>query len=405
MAGGTMGKDRVPIRVAPAFVGLLVCGLALASRAAPAPAHKPGGDAAKHLVARLVEPPGAHDRFVASTLTGFQPIDNGTVWRTVGGYEIRANGGSILKHAGTFYWYGMLYDGYVADHAFHGTMKLMLYSSTDLSHWRFIRRLVAYNTDQPPQNDPNVTWLGRPDVLYHTASGNYVLTMERSIGNRNELAFYTATSPTGVFTWRAAKEIRYPDGTHTMGDKAVFEDSDGKAYLLFVSDDGAPLHNNTNTKIATFTDDYLGLTGVISNCGGGGHEALSVVKRQGIYYLFSSRTSAWRPSATTYKRASRLSGFPCAGGDDGNGWSLVHTTPSSADSFGTQHDFVLPVRGTSGITYMYAGDRWGQFDSSISGVGRNGWYPLTFDAQGQPLLHGYQHWSINATTGQWQPGA
>lgn len=344
-----------------------------------------------------------HPLVAVSRRTGFQPIDNGTVWRTTGGYEIRANGGSILKKGGTFYWYGMLYDGSVADHAFHGTMKLMLYRSSDLSHWSFLRSIISYNTDQPPQTDPNVTWLGRPDVLYNSATGSYVLTMERSIGNRNELAFFTATSPTGDFTWRPANEIRFPDGTHTMGDKAVFEDSDGKAYLLFVSDDGAPQYNNTNVKVAALTDDYLGLTGVISNCGGRGHEAPSVVKRHGTYYLFSSRTNAWRPSATTYKRASRLSGFACTGGDDGNGWSLVRTTPYSADSFSTQHDFVLPVRGSSSVTFVYAGDRWGQFDPTITGVGRNGWYPLTFDAQGRPVLHGYQHWAIDATTGQWQP--
>jgi hypothetical protein len=345
----------------------------------------------------------AHSDVGVSGLTGFQPIDNGTVWRTIGGLEIRANGGSILKMGGTFYWYGMLYNGYVADHAFHGTMKLMLYSSTDLSHWRFLRSIISYNTDQPPQTDPNVTWLGRPDVLYDSATATYVLTMERSTGNRNELAFYTTTSPTGDFTWQPSNEIRFPDGTHTMGDKGVFQDSDGTAYLLFVSDDGAPQYNNTNVKIAAFTDDYLGLSGVISNCGGRGHEAPSMVKRQGSYYLFSSRTNAWRPSATTYKRAASLSGFACTGGDDGNGWSLVGTTPYSADSYSTQHDFVLPVRGSTSVTFVYAGDRWGQFDPTIAGVGRNGWYPLTFDAQGRPLLHGYQHWAINAATGQWQP--
>jgi hypothetical protein len=335
--------------------------------------------------------------------TGFRPIANETVWKTVGGVEIRANAGSIVKRGGVFYWFGMQYDGTITSHVFHGQIRLNEYSSNDLSHWSRVQTIIAYDTESPPPNDPDVQWYGRPDLLFNASTQTYVLSIERNVGNRNELAFYTATSPSGTFVWHPEKEIVLPDGLHTMGDKGVFQDTDGRAYLLFVSDDDAPAAFNTHTKIAPFTDDYLGLRPVISDCGGGGHEAMSVVKRAGTYYLFSSRTRGWRPSATTYKKAATLSQLPCQGGSDGNGWNVVGTTLASNNSFNTQHDFVLPVRGSKDIAYVYAGDRWSQFDPRVQGIGRYGWYPLTFDSAGAPLVHGLQSWSINATTGQWQP--
>jgi hypothetical protein len=344
----------------------------------------------------------ARNRGALAAATGFQPIDNETVWKTVGGGEIRANGGSVLKRGSTFYWFGMRYDGTITSQVFSGTIVLNEYASTDLSHWRRVQTILSYDTQSPPPDDPNVQWFGRPDVIYNASTQTYVLTIERNVGHRNELAFYTASAPDGTYVWHPEKEVVLPDGMHTMGDKGVFKDADGKAYLLFVSDDDAP-PNNKHTKIAPFTADYLALNRVISDCGGGGHEAMSMVKRGDVYYLFSSRTRGWLPSATTYKKATAISQFPCQGGDDGGGWNLVGTTPTSTNSFNTQHDFVLPVQGSGDTSYLYAGDRWSQFDPRVQGVGRYGWYPLTFNATGKPVIHGLQHWTVNVSTGAWQP--
>lgn len=337
----------------------------------------------------------------AAAATGFQPIHNETAWATVGGAEIRANAGSILKRNGVYFWFGMRYDGTITAAVFQGRIALNEYTSTDLSHWRRVQTVLSYDTEAPPPEDPNVQWFGRPDVIYNASTKNYVLTIERNVGHRNELAFFTATSPDGAFVWHPDKEIALPDGLHTMGDKGVFQDSNGQAYLLFVSDDDAPPFNK-HTKIAPFTADYLGLRGVISDCGGGGHEAMSIIKRAGSYYLFSSRTRGWLPSATTYKKAASISQFACQGGDDGGGWNVVGTTPGSTNSFNTQHDFVMPVRGSRGTAYLYAGDRWSQWDPRIQGIGRYAWYPLTFDAAGTPVVNGLPDWSINASTGQWR---
>jgi hypothetical protein len=64
---------------------------------------------------------------------------------------------------------------------------------------------------------------------------------------------------------------------------------------------------------------------------------------------------------------------------------------------------LMPVHGSRSTAYLYAGDRWGQFDQRVRGIGRYGWYPMTFDATGKPIIDGLDQWSINVSTGQWRP--
>jgi len=335
--------------------------------------------------------------------TGFQRVSNDAPWRTTTGAQIRANNGSVLQVGSTYYWYGMEYDGALTDKKFNGVMRLNAYTSTDLAHWSFATTLIQSDRTNTP-GKPQVGWYSNPDVLFNKATRTYVLNLSENHGQRNGVDFYTARSPLGPYTWHADKEVERPDGLHTMGNKHVFLDDDGQAYLLFVSDDGAPTHLNTNTKIALLTPDYLGIARVVSDCAGRGHEALSMLKHGRYYYMFSSQTRGWKSSPTSYKRATALNAFSCTGGDDGHGWYRVPTTPSSTDSFNTQHRTEITVRGTDITTVVYTGDRWSQFDPTVGGVGRNDWYPLTFDTSGTPVLHGLHSWLINAKTGQWRAG-
>lgn len=323
-----------------------------------------------------------------------QTIVNDTVWRTVDGEPILAQGGNVTKVGDTYYWYGRDFD--------HGK-NINCYSSQDLVNWKFER--AVYSDSVSKNNRQKVNWLGRPTVIYHQASKQYVMVVEYNVGSRNRVAFLTSSSPTGDFYWRPEKNVTLPDGENPMGDQSVFVDDDGRAYLLFISDDTA---TNSHFKIAPLTPDYLGLEPVIHSCGyttasGGNHEAATIIKHAGYYYLFSSETRGWLSSRTSYKRARSLSGFGCSGGDDWLGWTFVRTSPSSPNSYNTQHDFIITVRGTEQTSYVYAGDRWNNMKAEVGGVGRYGWYPLTFDANGVPTLNGHQRWSLDVVTGRWSP--
>ena len=325
------------------------------------------------------------------------PVVNDVVRRTTSGAVVRANAGSVLQVGAQFYWYGMEYDGTITDHLFTGTMRLNVYRSVDLSRWTFVRSLLTYDRTTTT-DDPPAVWLGRPDVTWSGATGDYVLTLDRNVGFRNDVAFYTSRSPTGPFTRRADKELVLVDGVHTMGNKGEFQDTDGTAYLLFVADVST---FNSHTGVARLTPEHLGVDRVLSSCGGRHREALTVVRDRGSYYLMASETRGWLPSPTWYKRAPSMGAFRCSGGDDGFGWTRVRTEPSSADSFGTQHGAVVPVRGTLGTAFVEIGDRWSQFDPRVGGVGDTAWFPLSFDAAGTPVLHGRSRWWLDVTTGRW----
>ena len=330
------------------------------------------------------------DRVIALTSS---TITNDQVLVDTGGQPILAQGGSILRVGETYYWYGRVFDG---------SLTINCYTSTDLKNWTLRNTVFANSLDRNHKEVPSIGWVGRPDVIYNATSGQYVMTVEYNEGfTRNILGFLTSGTPAGDFTWQPDKEVERPDGTHTMGDKAIFQDSDGQAYLLFVSDDSG---TNSNQKIARLTPDYLGIGSIVYNSPGGGHEAMSVVRRGGTYYLFSSQTRGWYSSTTMYKKAASLTGFPKTGGDDGRGWTRVGTTPVSraANTFNTQHDFILSVTGTAGTTYVYAGDRWNNREPQVGGIGTYGWFPLVFDAStGAPTILGERTWSLDETAGTW----
>jgi hypothetical protein len=119
-------------------------------------------------------------------------------------------------------------------------------------------------------------------------------------------------------------------------------------------------------------------------------EAPMIMKRNNIYYYFTSRTAGIRSTPTNYYTAANLAGP----------WTpaKVLSTPGSDNSWDTQCDFVFPIKGSRGTTYMFAGDRW------IHTAARQGdypWLPFEFDGD-TPIVNYYQDWDINLTTGAWR---
>jgi hypothetical protein len=172
-----------------------------------------------------------------------------------------------------------------------------------------------------------------------------------------------------------------------MGDMSVFEDTYGKAYLCYVWDKVGP---NRQHGIYLMSPDYLTLDKRIYLFDIPSREAPMIMKRNGIYYYGTSRTAMITSTATNFYTATNLAGR----------WSppKVLSTPGSNNSWDTQCDFVFPIQGSQGTTYMYCGDRW------IHTEARQGdypWLPIEFDGD-TPILNYYQDWDINLTTGTWR---
>jgi hypothetical protein len=178
-------------------------------------------------------------------------------------------------------------------------------------------------------------------------------------------------------------------GTKSIGDHALFKDTDGRAYLVYVGN--SSVERNVNLSLARLNSSYTDAEAdVFVGFVGSKREAPFILKRGTTYYWFTSRTSGWYSSETKYATATALTSW--------SGLNLLATEPASTDSFDTQFDFVIPVQGSGTTSYIYAGDRYSQFTGT--GIGKNAWYPLVFNGA-TPVLKYYKDWYIDVVTGAW----
>jgi hypothetical protein len=354
--------------------------------------------------------------FLAPVAAEAALIDNHAVWRDVAGEEIKAQGGCILQDGGQFHWIGPAF--HAGDFRFRAVNR---YTSPDLQQWT--KQTPVLTPSSPGLSAAGITattWIGRPWVLKRGA-GDYVMWLEagKPAGGlyRNRFAAFHAASLAGPWTPGAVYES-LPDGSgtqHALGDLGAYHDlSTGEAYLLYTFDKGEA---NGYQAIVKLSPDFRRVLppqegGVVAEFPKTlyyGQEAAALFKRGSTYYHIMSDTRGWRPSVTRYRTAARIG--------PASVWSPlqeVRLQPGGDTySFRTQHDFVLTVTGTEATTYVYCGDRWKLYDERDYGdaIGRQAWFPMTFDAQGVPTIQapGFPFnggdWTLDPVTGRWEPAS
>lgn len=321
-------------------------------------------------------------------------IHNNSLWHDAAGHEIWCNGGQILQEDGHFYWVGY-------DTGPGRPWKINLYISDDLARWQFRRTLIRQEGEFAQMG-----WAGRPGLIHNQGTNRYVIIFEADSPRqwpRHKIGFAVSDRVDGDY--RLA-HVQWAEDNRSTGDQSVFQEGD-KAYLLATMDKDIDGRKYMNQSLAIFelSADYLSVDHKIfegfDNVSGNksvvprehsSREASHILKVGPTYYWFSSALVGWNSGATHYATATNLAGP----------WSklrLLRTDPPSQDSYNTQHDFVLPVAGSDGTVYVYAGDRYSQW--THRGTGRNIFLPLTFE-QGEPVLHWQTTWSLNPVTGQRQ---
>jgi len=328
-----------------------------------------------------------------SSSAGDGVIHNDTIWHDTAGNEIWSNGGHIVHEGDLFYWVG--YDTGPG----RWPWRINLYSSRNLADWKFENTVIRMEG-----KFASLGWAGRPGLLHCPATGKYVIILEADSPQqwkRHKVGFAVCDRIAGPYQ---LANTQSPEGTRSTGDQSVFQEGD-KAYLLATMDKDIAGKKYLNQSLAIFelADDFLRLKSKVfegfDNVNGDTHivprdhssrEASHIVKAGDTYYWFSSGLVGWNSSATMYATARKLSGP----------WSdlkLLRTEPASADSFNTQHDFVISVAGSEAATYVYAGDRYSQWTKR--GPGRNIFLPLVWE-EGQPLLRWQENWRIDTVTGR-----
>jgi hypothetical protein len=297
------------------------------------------------------------------------------------GNTLQLHGLGIIKVGSTWYGFGEDKTGETSsDTSFQA---ITCYSSTDLSSWTFVGDALTVQSsgDLGPSRV-----VERPKVIYNSSTGRYVMYLHIDSTSYSEakVGVATSTTPCGTYAYQGSSQ---PLG-HLSRDIGLFQDDDGTAYLM--SED-----RSYGLRIDLLSDDYLSVVSTVAILGSSGsssYEAPAMIKSNGVYCLLASHLTGWTLNDNVYATATSLSGT----------WSSMRNFAApGTHTYGSQTANIITVAGTSGTTYIYAGDRW---NTSDLGASKLVWLPMTIS--GTVVNVGqYPTWSLDASAGTWTPGS
>lgn len=348
-------------------------------------------------------------------------ITNDSFWQDTDGNNIYSQGGGIFRFGDKYYWYGVEYKNaseYAEDPSIGGEASsenrafvgFTCYSSTDLVNWDF----EGYAMTSESDGMEDAGWVGRMGVAYNENTGKYVLVSQKYPG----IMFATSGTPEGPFKYEKLLE-NVPYFTNgSTGDQTLFQDDDGKAYLICSSAEGrqylyvAPLRESDFLDIDSenvvmiyrdSTRQYIDENGETAVKDKGGIEGNSLFKYNGHYYFTGSDLYGWNSSRVYVLESADITG-PYNIQPIGEEKNLPYIMRNVSDNYAhnSQAGFYVTVHGTEHDTVLYCGDRWANFANN--GLGYNQWVPLSFDENGAPYFNDLSQWIFDAETGNWQVG-
>ncbi|MFM9444286.1 RICIN domain-containing protein [Streptomyces acidiscabies] len=281
-----------------------------------------------------------------------QTLPNGVQFTDTSGNVVHAHGGGVIKVGSSYYWFG---EDRNADNTFR---SVDAYRSTDLKTWEFRGRVLT----QSSASELGTAYIERPKVIYNASTGKFVMWMHKENGvDYGEARAAVAVSDTVDGTYSYQGSFR-PLGQYMSRDITTFVDTDGTGYMVSAANE------NYDLQIYKLTADYTAIDSLVANPWAGGHrEAPALFKRGGVYFMLTSGATGWSPNQQQYATATNLAGP----------WSAM-TNVGDSTAYGSQTAYVLPVQGTSGTSYLYMGDRWGNSFGGKVNDSRYVWLPLSF---------------------------
>lgn len=240
------------------------------------------------------------------------------------------------------------------------------YRSTDLERWEFRGDALSAGEGElaPDRIIERPKALQRPDgrfvLIVHVESADYA---DARVG------YAIADRPEGPYEYLGSER---PLGNQSR-DIGVYQE-DGVGYLL--SED-----RENGLHIYRLRDDYCGVEAIVATLRQQdrpeiGYESPTLIRHDGIYYLFGSDLTGWDLNDNKYATASALQGP----------WSPWRDfAPTGTRTFDSQVSVVLPVAGG----HVYIGDRWAPDDLAHSAPV---WLPLQV-GDGRAQLEWRDAWS------------
>jgi hypothetical protein len=278
----------------------------------------------------------------------------------------------VIKVGSFYYWFG---ENRNADNSFK---YVSVYRSTDMRTWEF-RNNVLTQDSAAELASANIE---RPKVIYNSTTHKYVMWMHKeSATDYSEAKVAVAESDTvdGDYTYLGSFR---PMGI-TSRDETLFQDGDGSAYLI------TSAAGNADLDIFKLTDDYTGIASEVADPWPGTYrEAPAVFKRNGVYFALTSANSGWSPNQQAYATATSLAGP----------WTAM-TPVGDHTAYGSQTAYVQAIQGTSGTSYLYMGDRWGNSMGGDVEDSQYVWLPLTFPTSTTMDMPWYPRIAIDTSAG------
>lgn len=348
----------------------------------------------------------------------------GELWLDNNGVHINAHGGGILFHDDIYYWFG--------EHKTQGkggnkaNVGVHCYSSNDLYNWKDEGIVLAMHEDTTSLLVKGCI-LERPKVIYNAKTKKYVMWFHHELKGKGYDAAMTGVAQsdkvTGPYTYIKSvnpnagywplnypEELRndsttiasfdLPDGNKkpewkqaikdgvylrrdfTKGqmarDMTLFVASDGKAYHIHASENNQTLH------VSELNDDYTGFTGRYTRVlPGKANEAPALFEKDGLFYMFSSGCTGWKPNPGRTAVAKHPLGPWEDLGNPSRGDENQNKT-----TFHSQSTNIIPIEGKNAFIYM--GDRWTP-KNAIDG--RYIWLPIEFEDE-KPVIRWHDEWSL-----------
>ncbi|MFF7467530.1 RICIN domain-containing protein [Streptomyces sp. NPDC008092] len=302
-----------------------------------------------------------------------QTVTNGTQFTDTSGNIVHAHGGGVIKVGSYYYWFG-------EDRNSDNTFKSVdAYRSTDLKTWEFRNHVLT----QSSATELGTAYIERPKVIYNASTGKFVMWMHKENGvdySQARAAVAVSDSVDGTYTYQGSFQ---PLGQYMSRDLTTFVDTDGTAYMVSAANENADL------QIYRLTADYTAIDSLVANpWAGASREAPALFKRNGVYFMLTSAATGWSPNQQKYATASSLAG-------PWTSWTNV----GDSTAYGSQTAYVLPVSGTSGTSYLYMGDRWGNSFGGTVNDSRYVWLPLTFPTDTSMSMSWYPEVSVDTAAG------
>ena len=251
-----------------------------------------------------------------------------------------------------------------------------LYSSPDLVHWTFERKIIQNGVTTPQLGRSRM--IERAKLMQNPKTGKFVVWCHYESSNyaASEAACFECDSVNGAYqlVWSGR-----PLGIKSR-DCNVFQDTDGTTYFISTTEE------NQHLGLFRLSDDYHEAAAHTQLFPYQRREAPAIVRVGDRYFMFSSACSGWAPNQCKISHSTDLT----------QGWSSLKNIGDET-AFRTQAAAILTIQGTKQTTYLYVGDRW--MDPTLP-ESKIIIFPITFDGT-DCQFHYCEQFSINLQTGEW----